>query len=129
MATCSRCNGTGCEYYEDDGRMQADACYHCGNTGIVDDEVDFRDALEHVATVMAWKHVKQYKQYCDSNPEGEGFDFAAAENMMTSWDYEKSLVYDYVPQFLNKLLDLEVSEQEAYIRKDAESIPFEPLVL
>jgi hypothetical protein len=129
MATCSRCNGTGYEYYEDDGRMQTDACYHCGNTGIVEDDVDFSDRLEHVATVMAWKHVKQYKEYCDSNPEGEGFTFAAAENMMSAWDYEKVLVYDYIPQFLNKLLDLEVSAQEAYIRKNEAGEAFEPIEL
>jgi hypothetical protein len=109
--------------------MQTDACYHCGNTGIVEDDVDFSDKLELVATSMAYSHVKQYKQYCDSNPDGEGFAFAAAENMMAPWDYEKALVYDYVPQFLNKLLDLEVLEQEEYIRKYVDGVSFEPLVL
>jgi hypothetical protein len=66
---------------------------------------------------MAMVHVQEYKKYRNEDSEGEGFDFCAAENMMTPWEYEQWLIYDHVPQFMDRLLELSESEQREYIRK------------
>ncbi|MFA6270653.1 MAG: hypothetical protein WC657_05620 [Candidatus Paceibacterota bacterium] len=117
MVNCSRCSGTGYEYYEDDGRMQKDACYHCGATGQVDEETDFHDQLAWVATAMAYESVKQSIRNMNDDPDGEGFYFHAAENMMSPHDMEQSMVYERVGDFLENLDKLSSEEQKEYVRK------------
>ena len=127
MATCSYCGGSGIEVYdEDDQRIEAD-CYHCCGTGAVDDETAFHDYLASVATIMAQTHVSEFKRHVNENPDGEGFDFMAAEDMMTPWDFERSLVYSYVGEFMERLNGLSFEEQREYVRKMIEDEGIEPL--
>lgn len=116
MVECSRCNGTGWQEYEEDGMEVVDACYHCGNTGIVDEETAFHDKLAKVGQAMAIEYVREYKMSADSDPYGEGFAFHAAERMLTPWEYEV-MVYENTDRFCDMLSQLSLSEQEEYIRK------------
>jgi len=117
MASCSYCGGSGIEVY-DEGSMRVEAdCYHCNGSGTVDEETAFHDCLEEVATQMAVEYVQEYKKYKNECPDGEGFDFCAAENMMTPFDYEKSLVYFYIPVYMDRLDELSHEAQIDLIKK------------
>lgn len=125
---CSRCHGTGNETYEEEyDRMATDVCYHCSGSGKVDEDTDFQDKLVDVARMMSIVHVREYKKACDEDPDGEGFEFRAAENMISSWEYEKILVYDNEGQFLQRLMDLSMDEQKEYVRKMIAGEDIEPI--
>ncbi len=127
MPTCTRCFGEGYETYEEDGRMVTDACYHCGTTGKIDEETFYHDQLGEVATAMAVAHVQEYKKFRNEDPDGEGFEFCAAENMMSPWDYERCLVYDHVDVFGQRLAALSASEKRAYVDKLIAGEKIEPI--
>jgi len=97
--------------------MVQDACYHCGATGQVDEETHFHDQLHYVAQEMAWKSVKQTIRNMNSDPDGEGFEFCAAENMMSPYDMEQCMVYERIGTFMDELSALSFEEQKEYIRK------------
>jgi hypothetical protein len=62
---CSECNGSGKKTWEEDGRMVTDACYHCGNTGEVDEETDWHDRLARVAGTIAFLEETDYRKWWD----------------------------------------------------------------
>lgn len=127
MAECSRCGGSGFEYYEEDGRMVKDSCYHCGETGQVDEETHFHDQLHYVAEDMAWKSVKRTIRNMNEDPDGEGFDFCAAENMMTSYDLEQCMVYERIGTFMDELSKLSFEQQKEYVRKLEDKEDIQPI--
>jgi len=127
MVDCSRCGGTGWEHFEEDGRMVQDACYHCGNTGQVDPETDFQDRLTAVAEEMAHKSVQQTIRNMNSDPDGEGFDFCAAENMTTPWELEQGMVMERIGTFLDQLSDLTFEQQKEYVRKSEAGESIDPI--
>ena len=106
QSICSRCNGTGYEAYDEDYRRVRHSCYHCGETGYVSDETAWQDELGKVASALAYNYVSQMRKDYNSDPEGEGWDFCAAENMMTSSDYFKVKCWEYEDVFMSQLLDL-----------------------
>ena len=105
MVKCSRCDGEGFVEFEEDGRYCRDACYHCGTTGSVDDEVNLDDRLINIAHDMAAKHVAEMKRHRDQ--EGpEDWAFCAAENMLSEWEYTTMKVEEHIflmREELNKL--------------------------
>lgn len=103
---CLKCDGEGRETYDEDGRMVTDACYRCGGTGQVDEETALRTRLEYVAAALANRHVSELVKHRDSDPEGEGWAFCAAENGMTAHDYRMAHVYDFMSQFGEELSKL-----------------------
>ena len=127
MTECSRCGGSGFEYYEEDGRMVKDSCYHCGETGQVDEETHFHDQLHYVAEDMAWKSVKRTIRNMNEDPDGEGFDFCAAENMMTSYDLEQCMVYERIGTFMDELSKLSFEQQKEYVRKLEDKEDIQPI--
>jgi hypothetical protein len=127
MPKCNRCLGMGYDEYEEDGRQIHEACYHCGNTGEISEEEYFHDCLGFIAGGMAYKTVLERKRAMNEDPEGEGFDFCAAENMMTSFDYFEMLVYDYTAPYYNALLNLSKDIQKEYVRKYLNNEYIEPL--
>lgn len=112
---CIRCNGTGTETFEEDYRIQSHICYHCNGAGKVDDEMAFYDKLSQVALTLAYHHVCEMKQYADSDPYEEGWNFHAAENMMSSKDYFDMKVYDFAGNFSNQLFELPLETQQVLI--------------
>jgi len=102
MYTCSKCQGKGHVFYEEDGRTIQDDCYHCACTGKVPEDTHWRDRLKSVAYAIAYTTECEYRKAVNEDPYGDGYDLYAAENMMTSNDYFQSRVddrmYDYWEQ-------------------------------
>lgn len=114
---CSRCNGAG-EVYEEDYRTVSDSCYHCGESGFVDDQIHWHDQLLEVAKSLAYYHVSEIKNNINSDPEGEGWNFHAAENMMTGSDYFKAKCWGYEDMFFYQLMELPIQTQEVLVAWD-----------
>lgn len=109
---CSQCNGEGYEIVEEDGHYCKDACYHCGTTGQVDEETDFRDRLHRVASALAYEQEREYRHAVNSDPDGDGYDLCAAENMMTTFDYFRARVWEREAEVMLDLLVMSREDQE-----------------
>jgi DnaJ-class molecular chaperone len=103
---CMKCNGEGRVTFEEDGRMVTDACYRCGATGQVDEETDLQSRIEAAAGQLAVAHVDRMIAARNEDPEGEGWAFCAAENMMTERDYSAMHVYDAQGSIADQLTKL-----------------------
>ena len=114
MPVCSQCVG-GVVTYDEDGRTVQDACYHCSETGVVSDEVARLDALHVVVVVLAWMQARDFRRRVDSDPDGDGFAFAAAENGQTAYDYLTEKAWSYEPEISDQLLALPVEMQDVLI--------------
>jgi hypothetical protein len=104
---CPNCVNGWREGHED-GRPVRDACYTCGNTGKVDPEQFEQLRMREACDVLALNIVSQKKKSMNSNPDGEGFGFAAAENMLSEYDYFQSLCMDEsgnVSQIFEKMMN------------------------
>ena len=112
---CVRCDGEGIEYFEEDYRPQSHTCYHCSGSGFVDDEMAFHDKLRQLAVGLATHYVSEMQKDMDSDPEGEGWNFHAAENMMSGRDYFSMKVYDYAAVFSERLQDFSLEDKEFLI--------------
>ena len=114
--TCPRCHGEGYEEYEEDpGRYVRDACYHCGTTGEVDPDTYFQDQLISVANTLARMEETEYKHWCNNDPDGDGYDLHAAENMLHTGDYFNLRVWDRSVDIAEKLNDMSRADQELLI--------------
>lgn len=111
--TCIRCHGDGMETFWD-GEWEGHVCYHCGGIGRVDEDMAFHDSLQRVAYTLAYNEVSSLRNARNENPD-EDWDFCAAENMMSSWDYFREEVYQRVPAYLDRLIALSRESQEVLI--------------
>ena len=115
MANCNRCYGEGYNDWEEDGRQVRDACYHCGATGQISEEEDFQDQLLSVAGRLALQEESGYKRAVNDDPDGDGYDLYAAENMMSSYDYFTARVYERQGEIAEKLSELDRASQELLV--------------
>ena len=115
MNVCVRCDGTGYESFEEEGCYQQHDCYHCGGTGSVDDDTAFQNKLIVVAQTLAYNHVCEMRNNRNSDPDGEGWDFCAAENMMSGKDYYDMHFYDYTYLYTEQLSKLSHEAQQLLI--------------
>jgi hypothetical protein len=117
MFPCRRCNGSGYQRYEEDGRNVRDACYHCRMTGVVDEDLNYHDRLRDVANTLAYNYVQSYKAACNDPSDEYGDDFAlcAAENGMSERDYTTAMTYDYECEFAEKLCNMSSADQKLLI--------------
>lgn len=115
MAQCSRCQGEGKESYEEDGRMVTDTCYHCGGEGVVDEETDFHDRLHAVANTLAYQQEQEYRRWCESDPDGDGYDLCAAENGYQTYDYFRVRVWERAADIAQELAERPRAEQELLV--------------
>lgn len=113
MPKCSRCLGQGKESYEEDNRMVTDNCYHCAGSGEVEPEVDLQDRLLRVAYALAHQAEVEYRKARDNDPEGEGYEFCAAENMLSVNDYFQERVIDRQYKLLVQIQQLDSVIQNA----------------
>lgn len=91
---CEKCQGSGTQHYEEDGRQVSDTCYRCSGSGKVDEETAHFTKLERVAAIVGAAYVSAWRDSCNNDPEGEGWAFRAAENMMCESDYTLAMQYE-----------------------------------
>lgn len=91
---CEKCGGSGTQHYEEDGRNVSDTCYRCSGSGRVDQDTAHHTQMEQVAHILAVSYVDGWRKHCNEDPEGEGWAFRAAEDMMSESDYTKAMTYD-----------------------------------
>lgn len=115
---CSSCSGEGFEFFEEDGRMVTHPCYHCGTTGEVDEDTDFHDKLMGVASTLAYYQEKEYRKACNEDPDGDGYDLHAAENMMSTHDYFRNCVYDRQYKLAEEISKLDLTMQKVLVAWD-----------
>ena len=115
MAVCRQCNGSGEERYEEDGRDVTDACYHCGTTGTVDEDTDFRDRLSSVASTIAYQLESEYRRAVNDDDEGDGYDLGGYENGLMPYDYFRTRVWDRTYDIAEKLSALPINDQELLV--------------
>ena len=115
MPKCSRCQGQGKESYDDDGRIVTETCWHCAGSGEVEPEVDLQDRLLRVADTLAYQEETEYRKARDNDPEGEGYEFCAAEEMMSVHDYFQGRVSDRKFKLLAQIQQLNSSIQDALL--------------
>lgn len=115
MPVCSRCQGQGKESYDEDNRLVTDVCWHCSGSGQVEPEVDLQDRLLRVAHTLASQAETEYRKACDNDPEGEGYEFCAAENMLSAHDYFQERVSDRKFKLFDQISQLDSSIQNALL--------------
>ena len=125
MYRCRKCNGEGYEYVDEGSCVVKEACYHCGTTGQVDEETDWHDRLGSVAMALAYQQESEYRKWCDSDPDGDGYDLHAAENMMRTSDYFMARVYDRHYDLAEKLVAMDLPSQKLLVAW--EELPHEHL--
>lgn len=90
---CQQCED-GQKDVEEDGRQYRDPCYACGASGrITIEQYNAKRAFD-MAEVLGGNIVSGMRKAADSHPEGEGWNFGAAENMMSPHDYTQARVYE-----------------------------------
>lgn len=112
MSKCCRCQGQGKESYDDDGRMVTETCWHCAGSGEVEPKVALQDHLLRVARALAIQEETEYRKARDNDPEGEGYEFCAAEEMMTVHDYFEGRVLNRQYQFGDQIRNLDPAIQK-----------------
>ncbi len=129
---CEKCGGSGSETFEEDGRNVTDMCYRCAGSGRVDSDTAHRTRMEYVAAILGDAAVRRERKNRDSDPEGEGWAFCAAENMMSVHDYTLSRRYEMQAEVGEELTKLSLVAQLALIeallpkKEEKEEMPPSP---
>jgi len=87
---CSNCGGSGGTYEAG----ETDTCYHCMGDGYVPLHIAHADRMRNLANAVGVKIVEKMIQLADSNPDGEGWAFQAAENQLHPSDYTQVMAMD-----------------------------------
>lgn len=115
MPQCMVCGGSGRETYDEDGRTVSDACYHCAESGEVDEETHRHDQLKVVAYALAYREESEYKAWCNSGESEDPYYLHAAENGMHEYEYFRMRVWDRGYDIHAKLLELPQEGQDLLI--------------
>jgi hypothetical protein len=89
---CGQCGGEGRTFENEGGREVEMPCYHCSGSGKIDAETAFSDRVGALAGQLARATIARRAKATDAaargpDGDGEGWGFAAAENMMSVSDY------------------------------------------
>ena len=114
--TCEKCNGSGNQCWTEDDREVLDMCYACAGSGKVDEDALHSQRMQKVIAIIAQNIILGLREACNEDPCGEGWDFAAAENMMTEWDYTKTRIYEKEGDIERQVSCLEPETQRALLR-------------
>lgn len=112
LCVCRQCGGEGaqrstCPFEEERGIM--DACYHCLNTGRVDEETDFADRIVALAGMQAQRTIECWVR---KDEEGD-FDLMAAESGLDRGAYKRLLIDDEIQRTVPELAARPRHELEA----------------
>lgn len=84
---CSRCAGTGEDCWDEADERIYDTCYSCHGSGKVSGAQAREQKLYDVCEFIGRLKAQDYRNAVNSDPEGEGFDFMAAESGISAWEY------------------------------------------
>lgn len=112
---CRQCNGEGHTYEDEGSYVVQEPCYHCANTGEVDEDTDWHDRLMSAAGTLAYQVESDYRKWCDSDPDGDGYDLHAAENMLRTSEYFLIRVDDRKYDIAVKLSQMDLPSQELLV--------------
>lgn len=113
---CARCGGSGREEWEEDGHAHGHTCYHCAGSGVVDEETNHHDLMGEVVHALACIKVNALRDACNNDPDGEGWDFRAAEHMMSPYDYFTCMVWEQEREISEELFKLSYPVRELLIQ-------------
>jgi len=91
---CVRCEGLGYREDREGDRLVRDPCLHCNGKGCVSYRVASVDRHEALCETIAYARVDAQRKACNENPEGEGWAFHAAENMMHEHEYTQARIWE-----------------------------------
>jgi hypothetical protein len=77
--------------------------------------MDFHDRLFAAAEFLGRLEESEYRQACNDDPDGDGYDLCAAEHGMTSSDYFRSRVWDRAYELAGKLSEMPKEDQEVLL--------------
>lgn len=109
---CRRCDGEGRQRWEEDGVLCIDACYGCGGRGWVDAQQAHDQRLGYACERLGALWAAAYRRARDSDEEGEGFAFCAAEHMMSPRDYEQALALGHADEAIRTVAAWSLEQQE-----------------
>lgn len=115
MRECGHCFGEGENEIEEDGHYFFERCLHCGGSGQLDEHAMREDDLSSIASWLAWSEVNELRKNRNEDPEGEDWAFAAAENMMTEYEYTQDVYYSKFYRFMQQIGELSFEEQVVLI--------------
>lgn len=110
MRTCPQCNGEKRVWVDEPGHPQGgcyDACYHCGNTGEITEEQHQANRLEGVAEQLAIRAADDQRRAANSNEDGEGWAFMAAENGLHEHEYTQVVTWGLVDRIKRQLQEVD----------------------
>lgn len=112
---CLRCSGTGRQAWDEDGRRFVDRCYACLGLGYVSEEENFSQKLSNAVDTLAGEQAMDYRRVCDSDPDGDGFGLIAAENGLTTGEYQEVLVSQFSAQIEREVVGWTQERQEWFV--------------
>jgi hypothetical protein len=62
--------------------------------------------MEQLAHILGATYVQGWRKSCNEDPEGEGWAFRAAENMMSEYDYTLAMTYEKAAEVGEELTKL-----------------------
>lgn len=102
---CIACNGEGRQHFDEDDNRVSDTCYHCRGQGAVSLETAVHDRHERLASMLAESIVNQRRD--SANDCSEGWDFHAAENGMSAFEYTNVKVWDELGRVQKSLMNVD----------------------
>lgn len=105
-AVCGKCYGEGSQVSLDEyerARGIEDTCYHCSGTGRIEPGQAEEDKRLGLIEELAYEQIMKERDDRNNDEEGEGWTFAAAENMMSERDYTMARIMDREGQLIEAL--------------------------
>lgn len=122
LVECGSCGGEGYREERDEdarGRLVREACYHCGTTGFIDAETARKDRIAGAAELLACDIIDRRRDNTNKaaieNQDGEGWGFAAAENMMSEHDYTTARIMEMTATVVEAFMLLNPSIVDAIV--------------
>ena len=88
-----------------------------------------------MAGTLAYHEESEYRQACNDDPCGEGYDFLAAENMLRGHEYFQMRCWERSDRIMAQLEEMSLADQELLIawnempREERDTIPSPPPVM
>jgi hypothetical protein len=107
MPKCPQCDN-GYEIVRGDNGMPIESpCYHCANTGTISEEQEIADRLESAAKQIGSIMAEEERKKINSDPDGDGYALHAAEEGMSTYDYQNDRAWHFFFQAQTELMKMD----------------------